>query len=75
MPKSAITYRGCISSKNSLPISGNTLGDYFLDKETGIQYYWSKNTAIGSLSDWKPLNVVEGVGTSQENIERSWMGF
>lgn len=56
MVKTVITDKGCLEALGNLPTTGNALGDVYLIKETGLQYYWSRTSSAGFKSDWRILN-------------------
>ena len=54
-----IDNKGCVDDFPDLPLAGNTLGDYYLVKNTGKQYHWAIVLATGERSDWQPVNFVD----------------
>jgi len=62
-----LNYLDAVTSKDDLPISGNSLGDVRLVRDDSLQYYWSVSAATGSLADWKVIN-----GHPVNNDEKSF---
>jgi hypothetical protein len=56
MGKFAYTDKGCVEHYSDLPVVGNTLGDYYYIKETGLQFYWSIVAPAGAITNWLILN-------------------
>ena len=58
MSTQAKTPRPSVDTFSSLPITGNTEGDFRLVKDNGRQYYWSIAAASGDVKNWRLLNDI-----------------
>lgn len=68
MSKQIISIKDPVANVDALPLTGNTLGDVRAAIDSGIQYWWSKAGATGSLVDWQLLNdVIPSVLSPTEN--------
>lgn len=59
MGKIVIDYKGTVESINDLPVTGNALGDVYLVKQIGLQYFWSRSASSGYKADWRIVNGPE----------------
>lgn len=71
-----VFYKGEAQSKNDLPLTGNTFGDYYLVAEDGIykEYIWTSKSSSGTIADWvsfEPQTI--DYGSITEEIAGEWV--
>ncbi len=68
-------FKDSVSTFNSLPVTGNTLGDVRKTNDTGVQYWWSISSASGNLQNWRLVSGSSNPETDPESISNIELEF